>query len=523
MDKPGNNKPNHGIVLALVSLGGCALYLMTISRCHTWDAIAYASAIHGNELLSGRYLSTTFYHPHHLIFNAIGYVVARIWEVMFKNQTNHFLPLQIMSSIFGAASILLVGKIIYKRTGDIRKSCFLAAMFALSHTVWWFSTEVEVMLPAMFFSLLALNAAINPRIGSRDILVISISTSVAILIHQINFFFFVAIALLLFLRVRRGQIRSSRLLAFAGYMTFFVLGTYMIVGVVTQHLRSPLEFLGWVLAVRTRSTFEITSVYSLMRKGADSYVRAFISLFGPTELRFYGASVSSLLFFAGSLLSLVGLLAMHVSVLLSVKRFLKDREPFVLLNLIWLVLVAVFILWFSSANVEFWIYAIPPVIFLFSVGGRGLGRFDSIRRRFEKPAYIAFLILLGTTNFRTSIGIRMNESNAEYRQAVDMVKENMSPGDLILSESPGRSALGTYGVIAVPYFTGVDVVVLPGAETSIPPLIEETIRNGNRVYILEEVVRPEFSPILDPYSLEELRAPGGWKVFRVMPATGGKK
>ena len=141
-----------GLALAAVSAAFLAVYLLTRAQVHGWDSLAYAARAAGDPLLSEKFLSTRYFHPHHLLYVpfAQGCRAALGW----LPGADLLAPLQWANSLLGAGCVLLAGLIVRALGGGPGRALFAAAAVGFANGVWTYATAVEVMIPALFCLLL---------------------------------------------------------------------------------------------------------------------------------------------------------------------------------------------------------------------------------------------------------------------------------------------------------------------------------------------------------------------------------
>ena len=473
--------------LTLVALGAGALYLLTLARWHTWDAIAYTARAYGNPLLSERFLSTSFFHPHHLLYLTLARGFLWLSKVLIPHSPDPFFPLQLMSVLFGASSVFLVGYIVLQRTGSTVRACVLAAMFALSQAVWRFSTEVEVMLPALFFCLCAVAMVARRAVRRPNLPALALLTAIAILIHQIAFLFFLAmmISLLSSRTAEESSVRS--MVHYGGSVTLVVVIAYLAGAMLSGHLHSPSDLIDWILFAASRHTLYPGGMVASLWVGLRGFLHAIVTGYGASQLVSGHVSLEILVFAAALLIVLVGMLFSVSWIGRSIRSLLRSSPSWVVLHTVWFGITALFIVWLQPFNIEFWIYCLPALILLLAESDVHLPRWLTTRRWRKAAVAYVFLLSLGWLNFRDAIASHMEKGNAEYSAALELVERNMEAGDLILRDS---SEWDTFGSIAIPFFSGVDELGSSYDEELLLQRVQATLTGGGRVFVTEAGLNP---------------------------------
>jgi len=206
-------RPNLSL-LTILLLG--ALYIALPSINNSLDSLAYAE-----EMRSGSYL----FRPHHLLYNAFGYAVAHILNV--KNT----LPLMcFVNSVFAIACLFMMRSVLAVFTDD-RKCAVILIFLGSCFGFLRFATDNEAYIIPLFFSLWA----------SRTILIqkkaflTSLLASVACLFHQVHFFWWLGLLLMVFFSSETDRAKRTK------RVTQYLLGalivpvSYLIVFYVTKH------------------------------------------------------------------------------------------------------------------------------------------------------------------------------------------------------------------------------------------------------------------------------------------------
>ncbi len=504
--KAGSFKP----VLLLAPAGVFVLYLLTLSRCHTWDAIAYTARIHDDPLLSERYLSTTLWHPHHLLFGPMGQGFLSLWNVLLPQASNPFLPLQLMVAAMGAATAFLIALLVMHRTNDRWTALLSAGIFAVMHSVWSYSTEVEVMIPALFFVLLAVYVLQTTTRFVGRLVLVTVTVSTSILLHQISVIFCLAVAVYLWSSSGR---KHAVTVAAASAATVALV--YVAVALLSLAEPSPGAIVDWMLSARSRSVTGTISIVEQLAAGAKGALQTVVSPVGPADLGSRASGVMGMILAATSAGLVLAMITAAAWVGYAVVRKGLARDAFVRFCLVWLVAMAVFVLWFEPDNIEYWIYCGPPALFL---AVEVLA--ERLRTQLRRSVGWILLALLLTVNLYTSIAPRTNGANAAYGPFVGAVRGHMQPGDLILAAPSGSSILVGAEAVAVPFLTGVDLIVV---DDSVNERVRTTWTRGNHVYILQEVLRGEPPVTFDTHVLQPVAPLARWQVSRLHPGVGDSR
>jgi hypothetical protein len=472
----------------LFALGALFLsgYALTLSRAHDWDSLAYAARVAGDPLLSEKYLSTRFFHPHHLLYDAFG-SLARALLVPLGLGRDALLPLQVADCVLGAGCVVLLGALVQAATGRTARALFIAAAAGLSNAVWIYSTDVEVMIPALFFTLAAAFLLFRARSPFGEVAA-GAAMALAILLHQLCVL--PAAALILALALQRGRPAGRAVLPFALACVLPTLVLYLGVGAAAGGVRSPAGFLDWALAARGRSAFGTEPLATGIRQAARALAESLVSL-GPIAR---GALPRSALVSPGTgaaRAAVWGVLAGFVLLAAGgVRGALRSRPagPVGAGLAAGTLALALFIGWFQPWNVDYWVYVI-------ACGWLLIGLHLQAPRRGRMAAAMAaafYLFALGAVNLAFRAIPSLDPANAEYRAAVRFAQTRLRPPGSLWIVGNGHR-LGS-GLVAIPLFARVAVEVAPGSEDPagtgrLREQLERARATGRRVYASAEALR----------------------------------
>src|SRR5215213_1011744 len=155
------------------------IYLLTLTSNFTGphDSMAYL-----NMLRTGHGL----WHPHHLLYHVSSKYWLAFWKIFFPGVQDYLL-VETFSSVWGAATLGLMFLFLRRRFGLPVLTAWLGVAAAgFSYGIWFYSVNVEVYMPALFFTLLALYILGKKEWTSRQVWLTALVHSLAILFHQMN-------------------------------------------------------------------------------------------------------------------------------------------------------------------------------------------------------------------------------------------------------------------------------------------------------------------------------------------------
>jgi hypothetical protein len=202
-----------------------ALYLLLPTQNSTIDAYGYANYIRDGQKL---FLS------HHLLYNAIGYLWFNLIKVF--GVSNTLISLKAMNAVFASASLFLLRLIFKKLRFDSLKSTVWICFVGCSWGFMRFATENETYIAPILISLLASYFFLRytERERLRDILLSGFFAAFACLVHQIHFFWWLALLLAL------TRVRNLKVLALYALPALMVPVGYILV--VTLYYGIPFSY-----------------------------------------------------------------------------------------------------------------------------------------------------------------------------------------------------------------------------------------------------------------------------------------
>lgn len=339
------------------------IYLSFPTKNYYWDGIEFASVI--EDAAAG--LNASLLHPNHLFYNVVGYLAFQAAR-FFNPSVRAIDVLQILNSVFGVSSAVVLFLILKKLTRRIYPSLVLSLLFAFSATWWKFSTDANSYIPSILF-LLASFYLILPGQKPRP-LTVALTHSCAMFFHQLALFFFPVIVLGIILQTAGALETRRRIFLVLQYsvaaflLTFgtFCFSFYLLTG--TFDFK---EFFGWVTWFSSENGFLFDAGRSF-----------FLTLRGTTRLFFDGRF--NFLDFKLSTLFLLALLVISFFIFLfkiwrsrrdlseTIRNTIFDktfyREPLILLCAVWIAPYLLFLFFFIPGNAFYRLFYLPPLILI---------------------------------------------------------------------------------------------------------------------------------------------------------------
>jgi hypothetical protein len=211
------------LLLAAVATWG---FSQALSRQYTFDAIVYAWQIEQFGL-TGK-LGFLF-HPHHLLFNLVGFLWWRLIGGVPGFQ-RALAAQQMLSAVAGGAAVALCYVAARQATGSRLLALALALVMGAGLGLWMIATDggIYALGLALCAATLWLAMRLLEKPGTRLAIALGAVAAAAALIHQMHFLLAPAVAAapLLGARTQRQQVRLS--LATLGTYAALLSGTYLL-------------------------------------------------------------------------------------------------------------------------------------------------------------------------------------------------------------------------------------------------------------------------------------------------------
>ena len=476
-------------------LGTFLLYWTTRTAANTFDAVSYANQIAHLYPRTGD--PHWLFHPHHLLFNALGYV---LWKAArFCGYPGGSLPiLQSLNAVLGAAGVSIYYFTLRRLLQRSRGLPLLIALgLALSFGYWICATDGRVNMPSIFLMLLAFSVLSRlmtaPRLSLAGLT--GLLAGGAVLFHEsAGLFAVVGLAGVLLADAVRKQ-RRQMVLAYLAVWAATAALPYLAVGVFVLHLHSVAAFRGWTseyaelgwwwdfhILHNLGSDFYALRHAAFVEPGSRSSTFTLSPHLPPLQLALYS-------------LSLLGWLGAAYVVFAALPQLWRshNRNLVVVLTL-WIVVYAAFFTVWSPGYFVFWVPVLVPTSLLLALT---LAHYRA-RRGGRAANWLVggWIVLYAVLNLQIGILPHLSPQSDPFRRIAADVRAHTQPGDVVLVAGAGD---GGPCEVALPYFADRDVISLHGlltkkrddkaaALTLAQSEINSTLASGHAVYALDDVV-----------------------------------
>lgn len=484
------------LIAPAIFLCALALYLLTLTQVHTFDALSYILDV-------DRKPWPELFHPHHLAYGPLGALI-RSAALTFGWQGSAELLLQSANALAGAAGVALFAALVgrWATAGSWPLAPLGALLLGGAYAYWYYAVEVEVYTIAALFLIVGLGLMLRliERPSTGLAVALGVAQGLAVLFHQTNVLLCVP-ALVALIGSQKSAIRSRRSEASAqaqknsqtihrtrllttdrSLLAFYLIplglivgGAYLWVGIGVSGFRSWAALYAWA-AGYTQTGWWGGAIdgdkLALLAKGLSG---TFSDQIGPP--------VS---------------LGLGLALLLNLRGLAQIPRPTLAMLLSWLLTYGAFFLWWEPDNIEFWIASLPPAMLLLMLALNG-------PRPEQRAAYwmalgLGAAALIGNLG---AIAARGDAGRDLQRSITAALAERSAPGDLLLVPDGLQE-------LYLPFYAGRDQVFSlnqamqqaggdwPAACAQIRRRIDLALRSGYGVLIAEAAIRPEPAPPGEP-------------------------
>jgi hypothetical protein len=400
-----------------------------------------------NNIVNGKHL----FHQHHLLYHFLANKWLHLLQPLFHEVPEHYL-IESFTAIWGSGA-LAVCYLFFRNRFFLPNalSVFGVMLIAFSYGTWFYSVNIEVYTPPLFFLLWSLYIITRKEPQRNDIWRIAMLHSMAILFHQVNVLF--GFVVLQWIYANRKHVPPSP--AVFKYFTtgVVVVGvTYFLIGWFVEGNNNSEAFVNWILGYSVgHGYWQPLSLHTPMQVLAG-FSRAFIGahfIFQVTavdtflENSFRAHSLRDEIFLSEQVSSAMAWLLLVLAVVFGalmialIVRFIRHvrsmKMHFHVLNpiLLSLLVYSLFFIFWMPEILEFWIFQMV-LVWLLLIGMLPLIRFPfGITAR--TGALLMVLMLFAMNYFGSMKWLQRIDNDWFY---VEMKKmPAVTPGDVVIVEN----------------------------------------------------------------------------------------
>ena len=518
----------------LLFLGTLALYWGTRTQANTFDAVSYANQIAHLYPRSGdpRWL----FHPHHLLFNALGYFLWRA-SAGLGYAGGSLVVLQSLNVTLGAGGVAVFYLTLRRLLQRSRWLPLLISLgLAFSFGYWICAADGRVNMPSVFLMLCAFAVLCRTMQSPRTGLAAAVGAlaGAAVLFHEsAGLFVLVGLAGVLLveddpqtlpaaMRLRRRRMALAYLAAWATAAGL----PYLAVGVLALHLHSVAAFRHWASEYAELGWWWDFHILTNLGLDVKAFLHAVIAdLPGRQGTLRVGPHIPvalKTLYYA----TLVGWLGAAYAFLAALPLLWRSHNRrMMIVCVLWIVVYAAFFTVWSPGYFVFWVpVLVPTAVMLALVLAHYRARRGGLAANWLLGAWI---VLYGLLNAQASVLPHLAPKSDPFRRIAADVRAHTQPGDVILVAGAGD---GGPCEVALPYFADRAVISLhgllttarddkaaaltapvpagPDAPPSAQAQINAALAGGHAVYALDELIPAglNLGKAHNPHTLAELAA-----------------
>ena len=518
----------------LLFSGTLAVYWATRTQANTFDAVSYANQIAHLYPRTGdpRWL----FHPHHLLFNALGYVLWRA-ACALGFAGGSLVVLQSLNATLGAGGIAVFYLTLRRLLQRSRWLPLLLSLgLAFSFGYWLCAADGRVNMPSIFLMLCAFAVLCRTMQTPQPRLAAAVGALAGgtMLFHEsAGLFVVVGLAGVLLaeddplllpaaLRLRRRRLALAYLLAWAATVGL----PYLAVGVLVLHLHSVAAFRHWTSEYAELGWWWDFHILHNLRLDLYAFRHAaFVEPPGKQGTFHLGRHVPvalKSLYFA----SLFGWLGAVYAFLAALPLLWRSHyRRMMIVCVLWIVVYAAFFTVWSPGYFVFWVPVLVPTAVMLALA---LAHYRARRGGLAANWLLgAWIVLYGVLNAQTSILPHLAPNSDPFRRIAADVRLHTQQGDIILVAGAGD---GGPCEVALPYFADREVISLhglltksrndkaaaltaptptvPDAPPSAQAQIGAALAAGHAVYALDEIIPAgvNLGMAHNPHTLADLAA-----------------
>jgi hypothetical protein len=415
------------------------------------------------------------FHPHHLLYNYIGRLLYQIFGFGASGSLEF---LSGLSSVLGALSLANFYSILRNRLTNLAAISYTFFIGGI-YSFWYYSTSVEVNMPAILFFSAALYWLFNRKPSGLNSIIVFAFVSLSILFHQIMAL--AVIPILIYMMARQRSVSKPILYALPGLLSVTFL--YIVIGLSQAAEKSLSGIYYWI------------TLYSHSGVWGKFQVSAIITSFwGITKAMLGGAILREVIYGGNITTGQIAYLVIVAIVLCGIAfikykaftSFWRNRtaESWLLLSLS--AIFAIFVFWWAPSDEGFWLYILIPGILFIGFNDKSAGRLSYVP--------MAVVIIMLTINLVYEYLPASSKKSSMVIQASTILhKHNLSESDFVLTDlSQVRSAMNYYYQLKAN--TTSIVYTGPGDKEATIKTFQDRIDNSlrkGRVFVFENELRPE--------------------------------
>ena len=430
--------------VALLFLITAALYWSTATQANTFDAIAYANQI-GLVSQSGRIHG--LFHPHHLLFNLIGFSIWRLAR-MLGYGGGPLVVLQQINATVGAAGVTVFFLLL--RRFVPRRLAWMATALLIATFGWWNCAtdgRVNMISSVLLLAAFGLLERVLRAPNVRGVILVGAVSGAAVLFHESAVLFLIVGLAGMILASPQG--RLTRCLTYSGVWLTVVVVPYLFVGSVLLHLHSWTAYHHWANAYSEQGEWwdfhiarnlrlDLVALHHVLLAnplGQAALEQAAPSLgMHPFCLRVAAITLTLLDYIATAcfVIALMGIAA-------TLPRLWHSRHrTMVGLSLLWIAVTGAFFTVWCPGYFAFWVPLLPPLLLLLAMSL--VERRSAGRKGLLLGVTALWIILCAVVNITCSILPSMQPGLTLVQRLATDARAHTRPNTLLIVPGAGVDA-----------------------------------------------------------------------------------
>jgi hypothetical protein len=441
----GSTKSSILFIPVIVFLTIFALYTLTIPHNFSAapDSIQLIYDIDRGDLFS----------PHHLLYNWLASYWVKGWRLLGVLSDSAQL-VQMLNIIFGAMALSIFYLILNRRIGFNKFQALTGtALPAFSFGVWFYSSTIEVYIIPLFFLLLCFYLLTSSQYNITNIILIGITHGLALLFHQLNILFFPVVVFALARKNNNAIIAPiKRFFIYFSVIVPIVIIPYLLVMIIHYKIQSLSGMWYWLTYYGHLPGYWQTPGISVIFKAVVGFGHSLMGghfilaihplanvlskilggkrLMDETFLVLHLNETIAYIFLG---LFIIFILTIILGLILRARFFkaIWQTHRFNLTMLgIWLVSYTIFLLFWDTSNVEYWISQSVVWWFIFLI----FWHKPRLSKPLDKSSFAIFVlaIILFSVNLFGSMWWLKDQNNDYYFVRTRHLTENTKHGDLAI-------------------------------------------------------------------------------------------
>ncbi len=462
------------------------IYLFSLTSNFTGphDSMAYLQMLKTREHL---------WHPHHLLYHELTYYWLHFFKNLFPGVQEYFI-VESFSTLFGAGTAAVVYAIFARRFHlPVLTSWLGTAIVAFSYGVWFYSINIEVYAPSIFFTALCFYQLTKRNWDARAVWLVAIFHALAILFHQMN----ILLTPIVFYKIieqRKNIFVFKSMFWYALTGLVLVGGLYFLAGRFGEGHKDLQSWMAWIkgytitdqywrsltwktpLLAGTGFAHTILGGHFVFKIGVEKW---FTSLLHTHSLDDEFFLVRNMTQNTGRWLFVVSLVLLALTCFLVFK--FVSRLQFIFRNhyyitiplLLYFVIYSFYFLFWMPEILEFWIG--QCIVFWLLI----IGNYQPLNSRFN-ILLASILLIIIFINFTGSIRLMQNITNDIGYVRIERVKQDAKANDIVVVQNPWL--LKEF----LEYYTPAHVLENPKniqQADSLSQAVNQNLKNGNKVFL----------------------------------------